>query len=131
MSVQTLILLALGCAVLILCGVSLALFRMQRSARRHLQVAGARIDELTRTLDALLTCSRGFADRLRAQERCSDELRRHQEQLETSSGASPTATKVLQLLQKGYTVEDIATICDLSLSEVDLINSIARYRRVA
>ena len=128
---QTLISIALAFAALVFAGFSLVLLRMRRATRRSLQITSERIDELTRNFDALLTCSRGFAERLRAQESRTDELGRHQEQLETSGAATPNAAKVLQLLQKGYTVEDITAICDLSLSEVDLINSIARYRRVA
>lgn len=109
----------------------LLLWRSLRGMRRRLQERDGRIAAISEDLHAILECSRGLGQRMHQFDRQLAELNRRQEQVELQEGGMPTAEKVLKLLKQGYSVEDIATICDLSLSEVDLISSLANYQSVA
>ena len=107
----------------------------QRRARRAMQFAlttqAERAATLERDLAALLTCSRGMAERLAQAE---TQQRRLQTQLDkvTSNDDNQLAVQhAMKLLNSGVDLKNVTSLCELSEGEVEILQNLARHQRAA
>ncbi|MCP5145856.1 MAG: hypothetical protein H6978_13690 [Gammaproteobacteria bacterium] len=116
-----------GLCLVISVVLSVAIARQRRAIRSLEEMLTTARDDLKMALD----CSRGLADRIRQHDRQLVDATRRLDNIDMVDTGGMQVSKVISLFDQGYTVNDIARICDLTTTEVDLISSIARYRSVA
>ena len=108
--------------------------RHRRARHRFKRVVGAqaeRMATLERDLAALLSCSRGMAERLATSE---DQQRRLQTQLDKLHSADDQQLAVqhaMKLLNSGVDLKNVTDLCELSEGEVEILQNLARHRQAA
>ena len=104
-----------------------ALHGLKRSAGTQAE----RVATLERDLVALLSCSRGMAERLAKSE---DQQRRLQTQLDKLHSADDKQLAVahaVKLLNSGVDLKNVTDLCELSEGEVEILQNLARHRQAA
>ena len=117
-------------------GLGLGLWqRHQHRALRQLQGAvasqGENLAALERDLAALLSCSRGMAERVT---RSEAQQRRVQSELDKLHGADDNqlaVTHAMKLLNSGVDLKNVTDLCELSEGEVEILQNLARHRQAA
>ena len=105
--------------------------RALRALRHTTTVQADRVATLERDLAALLTCSRGIAERLTKTE---TELRRLQTQLDklgSNDDKQLAVQQAMKLLNSGVDLKNVTTLCELSEGEVEILQNLARHQRAA
>lgn len=107
------------------------LSRRLRALGRELAAERHRGEQLERDLQALLGCSREVADRLRDQWQKQRSLHEQLRQLQNSVDQGSPIEQAELLMEKGLSLEQISSLCQLSQGEVDLLARWAKHRRAA
>jgi len=79
------------------------------------------IDILKNDIRALFAGSVGEDSRLYKLEKRTRRIKERQEQLENSKHAERPYEQAIRMVQKGTSIEDLMTVCNLSKGEADLI----------
>lgn len=107
----------------------------QRRALRGLQttlaVQAERIGVLERDLGALLTCSRGMAERLGVAEKQQRNLHTQVAKLANADDNQVAVQHAMKLLNSGIDLKNVTAICELSEGEVEILEALARHQRAA
>ena len=123
-------------ALAVVVAVAGLLFEMRHRRALHgfKRVVGAqteRMATLERDLVALLSCSRGIAERLA---KSADQQRRLQTQLDKLHSADDKQLAVahaVKLLNSGVDLKNVTDLCELSEGEVEILQNLARHRQAA
>lgn len=105
--------------------------RVLRGLQATVATQGERLAALERDLAALLSCSRGMAERLAKTE---GQQRRAQTQLDKLHSADDNQQAVahaMKLLNSGVDLKNVTDLCELSEGEVEILQNLARHRQAA
>ena len=105
--------------------------RALRAATMTLAVQGERIATLERDLAALLTCSRGMAERLAVSEKQQRGLATQVAKLANADDTQLAVQHAMRLLNSGVDLKNVTSICELSEGEVEILEALARHQRAA
>ncbi len=107
----------------------------QRRARRAMQFAlttqSERVATLERDLAALLTCSRGMAERLTHAETQQRRLQTQLDKLTSNDDNQLAVQHAMKLLNSGVDLKNVTSLCELSEGEVEILQNLARHQRAA
>lgn len=105
--------------------------RILRGWQHRVATQGGSLVALERDLAALLSCSRGMAERLT---RSEANLRRVQTQLDklhTADENQLAVSHAMKLLNSGVDLKNVTDLCELSEGEVEILQNLARHRQAA
>ncbi len=106
-----------------------------RRALRALQFTSAaqadRVATLERDLGALLTCSRGMAERLAKTESQQRRLQTQLDKLTSNDDNQLAVQHAMKLLNSGVDLKNVTSLCELSEGEVEILQNLARHQRAA
>jgi Protein of unknown function (DUF2802) len=109
--------------------------RRQRRVVRGLQTAlasqGERLLALERDLVALLSCSRGIAERLTKSETQQRRVQSELDKLHSADDNQMAVTHAMKLLNSGVDLQNVSDLCELSEGEVEILQNLARHRQAA
>lgn len=107
----------------------------RRRAQRAMQYAvtsqAERAATLERDLAALLTCSRGMAERLAQAESQQRRLQTQLDKLTSNDDNQLAVQHAMKLLNSGVDLKNVTTLCELSEGEVEILQNLARHQRAA
>jgi len=95
-------------------------YKMSR-LRRQLAAQSVTIDILRNDVRALYAGSVGEDGRIHRLESRTRRIKERQEQLENSNHAERPYEQAIRMVQKGTSIEDLMSVCNLSKGEADLI----------
>lgn len=125
--------LAALAVVMVLAG-GLCEWRHRRALRalRYTTAAQAdRVATLERDLAALLTCSRGMAERLATAETQQRRLQTQLDKLTSNDDNQVAVQHAMKLLKSGVDLKNVTSICELSEGEVEILQNLARHQQAA
>ncbi len=94
-------------------------------------VQADRLATLERDLAALLTCSRGMAERLAKAESQQRRLQTQLDKLTSNDDKQLAVEHAMKLLNSGMDLKNVTSICELSEGEVEILQNLARHQRAA
>ena len=94
-------------------------------------VQAERVATLERDLAALLTCSRGMAERLAKAESQQRRLQTQLDKLTSNDDNQLAVQHAMKLLNSGVDLKNVTSICELSEGEVEILQNLARHQRAA
>jgi hypothetical protein len=106
--------------------------RRARRASAYAATAQAeRVATLERDLAALLTCSRGMAERLAQAETQQRRLQTQLDKLSSHDDNQLAVQHAMKLLNSGVDLKNVTSLCELSEGEVEILQNLARHQRAA
>lgn len=106
-----------------------------RRALRAMQFSSTaqaeRVATLERDLTALLTCSRGMAERLAQAETQQRRLQTQLDKLTSNDDNQLAVQHAMKLLNSGVDLKNVTSLCELSEGEVEILQNLARHQRAA
>ena len=121
-------------AVVTVLGGVLFEWRHRRALRALQHTTTVQADHLTtleRDLAALLTCSRGMAERLTQTESQQRRLQTQLDKLSSNDDNQLAVQQAMKLLNSGVDIKSVTSLCELSEGEVEILQNLARYQRAA
>ena len=107
----------------------------QRRALRAVQhtttVQTDRVTSLERDLAALLSCSRGMAERLSKTEFQQRRLQTQLDKLSSNDDNQIAVQQAMKLLNSGVDLKNVTALCELSEGEVEILQNLARHQCAA
>lgn len=86
---------------------------------------------LERDLAALLSCSRGVAERVTKSEAQQRRLQTELDKLHRADDNQLAITHAMKLLNSGVDLKNVTELCELSEGEVEILQNLARHRQAA
>ncbi len=105
--------------------------RALRGLSMTVTLQAERIVALERNLSALLTCSRGVAERLGTTEKQQRSLQTQVAKLSNADDNQVAVQHAMKLLNSGLDLKNVTTLCELSEGEVEILQALARHQRAA
>lgn len=105
--------------------------RALRAVQYTSTVQADRVITLERDLAALLTCSRGIAERLTLTESQQRRLQTQLDKLSSSDDNQLAVQHAMKLLNSGVDLKNVTSLCELSEGEVEILQNLARHQRAA
>ncbi len=105
--------------------------RALRALRHTTTVQADRVATLERDLAALLTCSRGIAERLTKTETQQRRLQTQLDKLGSNDDKQLAVQHAVKLLNSGVDLKNVTALCELSEGEVEILQNLARHQRAA
>ena len=90
-----------------------------------------RVISLERDLAALLSCSRGMAERLSKTEFQQRRLQTQLDKLSSNDDNQIAVQQAMKLLNSGVDLKNVTALCELSEGEVEILQNLARHQRAA
>ena len=90
-----------------------------------------RVISLERDLAALLSCSRGMAERLSKTELQQRRLQTQLDKLSSNDDNQIAVQQAMKLLNSGVDLKNVTALCELSEGEVEILQNLARHQRAA
>ena len=121
-------------AVVTVLGGVLFEWRHRRALRALQHTTTVQADHLTtleRDLAALLTCSRGMAERLTQTESQQRRLQTQLDKLSSNDDNQIAVQQAMKLLNSGVDLKNVTALCELSEGEVEILQNLARHQRAA
>ena len=105
--------------------------RILRGWQHMVATQGESLATLERDLAALLSCSRGMAERLTRSEGNLRRLQTQLDKLHTSDENQLAVSHAMKLLNSGVDLKNVTDLCELSEGEVEILQNLARHRQAA
>jgi hypothetical protein len=105
--------------------------RALRALRYTTAAQTDRVATLERDLAALLTCSRGMAERLAQTESQQRRLQTQLDKLNSNDDNQLAVQHAMKLLNSGVDLKNVTSLCELSEGEVEILQNLARHQRAA
>lgn len=105
--------------------------RALRALQHTTTVQTDRVTTLERDLAALLTCSRGMAERLTKTESQQRRLQTELDKLSSNDDNQLAVQQAMKLLNSGVDLKSVTSLCELSEGEVEILQNLARHQRAA
>ena len=105
--------------------------RALRALRYTTTAQAERVATLERDLAALLTCSRGIAERLATTESQQRRLQTQLDKLTSNDDNQLAVQHAMKLLNSGVDLKNVTSMCELSEGEVEILQNLARHQRAA
>lgn len=105
--------------------------RAQRASGYAATAQAERVATLERDLAALLTCSRGMAERLAQAETQQRRLQTQLDKLTSHDDNQLAVQHAMKLLNSGVDLKNVTSLCELSEGEVEILQNLARHQRAA
>ena len=86
------------------------------------------IKEAYKEVQALLSCERGMADRIKNQQQQMHGITERQDQLEISETSQVNYKQAIALMKKGATASEMVEACDISRGELELISRLQQQK---
>ena len=114
---MTIMLSVTATLVLLVMMSQVSLFRM----RRRLRAQQVLVDNVANDIRALFSGAVGEGNRIHKLEARTRRIVERQEQMENSKNSERPYEQAIRMVQKGSSVEDLISVCNLSKGEADLI----------
>ena len=105
--------------------------RALRAVQHTTSVQADRVISLERDLAALLSCSRGMAERLSKTEFQQRRLQTQLDKLSSNDDNQIAVQQAMKLLNSGVDLKNVTALCELSEGEVEILQNLARHQRAA
>lgn len=105
--------------------------RAWRGLTATLSTQSERIAAFERDLAALLSCSRGVAERLAKSEGQQRRMQTQLDKLHSNDDQQLAVQHAMKLLNNGVDLKNVTELCELSEGEVEILQNLARHRQAA